>query len=86
MPKPKQVSAVTIAEPEYALGRFVLLRFDFPYTDRTFAWCGRSMGWLPFKTTSNAFFHLFYSMEAAEKAVKKALTFPLQEEQPCSPS
>jgi len=80
MPKPKRVSIVTIAEPEYAPGQFVLLRADHPHTDRWFAWCGRSMGWLPFTETSNAFFHRFPSMEAAEKAIKRALKFPLQEE------
>ncbi|MCX7428795.1 MAG: hypothetical protein NTW96_24610 [Planctomycetia bacterium] len=83
---PSKASIVTIAEPEYAPGKFVLLRLDHPHRDRWFVWCGRSMGWLPFKETSNAFFHRFPSTEAAEKAIKKALTLPLQEELPCSPS
>ena len=86
MPKQKRISIVTIAEPEYAPGRYVLLRADAPNKDRWYAWCGRSRGWLPMKEASNAFFRQFDSTEAAEKAIEKALTFPLQEALPCSPS
>ena len=48
----EHVAAVIICEPEYAPGQFVLLRVDPPDFTRQYAWCGRSMGWKPFKTTS----------------------------------
>ena len=77
---PNRVSAVVIAEPEYARGQFVLIRADLPDTDRRFVWCGRSLGWLPFETTSRAFFRFFSSREAAEEAAEKYVTLPVQED------
>ena len=76
----EHVAAVIICEPEYAPGQFVLLRVDPPDFTRQYAWCGRSMGWKPFKTTSNAFFQLFRSYQAAEEAADKYVTLPVQEE------
>ena len=76
----EHVSAVIICEPEYAPGQFVLLRVNAPYFTRQYAWCGRSMGWRPFKTTSNAYFKRFSSYEAAEEAADKYVNLPLQEE------
>ena len=77
---PKTVSFVTLAEPEYAPGKLVLIRFDLPHPDRQFAWCGRSMGWMPLQETSNTFFHLFASMDAAAEAADKYIHLPLREE------
>lgn len=77
---PQSVSTVVVAEPEYAPGRFVLLRADLPDMDRWFVWCGRSLGWLPLKTTSSAYVHLFASEEEAFAASDKYITLPLQEE------
>ena len=77
---PKSTAVVTFAEPEYAPGKLVLIRFDMPHADRHFIWCGRSMGWMPFKETSNAFFHLFDSEEAAAEAAQQYVTLPLREE------
>ena len=74
------LSTVTLCEPEYAPGKLVLIRADFPDTDRQFVWCGRSLGWLPFKTTSNAYFHLFSSEAKAQKAANDYISLPLQEQ------
>ena len=76
--KPKSVSTVVFCEPEYAPGQFVLIRIDLPHTDKHFVWCGRSMGWKPLKTTSNAFFRLFPSMDAAQEAADKYINLPVQ--------
>jgi len=76
---PNQVSAIVIAEPEYAPGKFVLIRVDQPHPDRRFIWCGRSMGWLPFKTTSNAFFRFFSSADEAQEAADQYINLPVQE-------
>ena len=76
----KHCSAVVIAEPEYAPGRFVLIRVEQSDPDRRFVWCGRSMGWLPFDTTSNAFFRSFSSKAAARKVADKFIGLPVQEE------
>ena len=75
----QNVFAVVICEPEYAPGQFVLFRVKPPNTDRKHVWCGRSMGWRPLKTTSNAFFRLFGSMRGAEKAADKYVNLPVQE-------
>lgn len=77
---PKQVSAVILAEPEYAPGQFVLIRVDFPNMRRRFVWCGRSMGWKPMMTTSNVFFRLFPSVDAAQEEAEKYVTLPVQKE------
>jgi len=77
---PKSVSTVAVCEPEYAPGQFVLIRIDLPHADKQYVWCGRSMGWKPFKTTSNAFFCLFMSKEKALEAADKFVTLPVQEE------
>lgn len=79
MPKPPKLSTVTIAEPRWAPGRFILFRVDL-HDDHVCVWCGRSMGWRPFDGTSKAFFHLFPSMEAAEEAANKYIKLPVQTE------
>ena len=76
---PSKVSAIAIAKPEYAPGKYVLFRMDADKPNRAFVWCGRSMGWLPLTTTSNAFFAFFDSREAATEAADKWVTLPLQE-------
>jgi len=65
-------------EPDYAPGRFVLLRADSP-AQQWFVWCGRSLGWLPFDTTSNVFFRFFASTSEANEAADKWIDLPLQE-------
>lgn len=72
-------SAVIIAEPEYAPGRFVLVRAELSAPDRRFVWCGQSMGWLPLLTTSNALFHFFASEDEARKAADRFISLPVQE-------
>jgi len=82
---PKQLSTVILAEPEYAPGKTVLIRLDLlnpDNPDRQFIWCGRSLGWLPFKTTSNAFFCFFSSDDEAQEAADKYVSLPVQEECP----
>jgi len=78
---PEPLSIVILAEPEYAPGKTVLIRLDM-LSDRQFIWCGRSLGWLPFKTTSNAFFCFFSSDDAAQRAADKYVKLPVQEECP----
>jgi len=73
----QQCSIVIIAVPAYDPGRFVLIRADRPNTRRQYVWCGRSLGWLPFKTTSSAFFRFFASQQEAEKAADKYVTLSL---------
>jgi hypothetical protein len=86
MPEPKSVAVVIVAESPYTPGKFALLRCDPPNLGHWFIWCGRSMGWLPLKETRGIFVRLYKSEEAADKAIKQTLPFPLQEEEPCSPS
>ena len=75
----KHLAAVTIAEPSEARGQFFLIRTDFPEADRRFIWCGRSLGWLPANSTTRVYRHLYPSMQAAEKAAERYVSWPLQE-------
>ena len=75
----EHVSAVIICEPAYAAGQLVLFRVEPPDFERKHAWCGRSLGWRPAETTSNAFFRLFSSREEAQEAADEYITLPLQE-------
>lgn len=77
---PPAVSTVTVCEPSWAPGRFVLIRVDAQDSRRQYAWCGRSMGWRPLKTTSNAYFHLFPSVKKGMKAADKYTKLSVQEE------
>jgi hypothetical protein len=76
----KQVSIVTAAEPPYAPGQFALVRVDHPDLDKPFVWCGRSMGWLPFLTTSTVFIKLYDSFSTAQTAAEKYVSLPLRKE------
>jgi hypothetical protein len=74
---PQQRSAIVfVCEPEYAPGQSVLIRMELSNLERQFVWCGRSLGWLPFETTSNAFFRFFASYDEAQEAADKYVTLP----------
>ena len=75
---PKQISTVILAEPEYAPGKTVLIRLDLA-SEQHYAWCGRSLGWLPLLKTSNALFCFFSSDDEAQKAADKYIKLPVQE-------
>jgi hypothetical protein len=76
---PDQVSAVIVAEPKYAPGKYVIFRADFQDPGQQFVWCGRSFGWLPFPKTSSAFYRFFSSPDEANEAAAKHITLPVQE-------
>jgi|GEM_PF-3657900 len=73
-----QMSAIAIAEPEYAPGRLVLFRVDSA-NQEPYVWCGRSIGWRPLKHTASMFFRLYLSEEDAAQAANKYVSFPLLE-------
>ena len=77
---PKRTAIVIVAESPYSPGKLALIRFDLPNPERSFVWCGRSMGWLPLKETSSVYVRLFDTEEAAYDAADKYKTLPLQEE------
>lgn len=83
---PDQVSTVVIAQPDHAPGRFALLRAELPDLDHWFVWCGRSLGWLPLKTTSSVYVRLFSSWEEAQEAADEYITLPIQEQCPSFPN
>ena len=76
---PKQLSAVTIASPREAPDQFFLMRTDFPEVDRVFVWCGRALGWQPMNSVTRLLRHLYPSMQAAEKAAERYVTWPAGE-------
>lgn len=74
-----QVSAVTIAEPKYAPGRYIIIRSDFPELDHKYVWCGRSLGWLPKNLTTRLYQESYRSVDEAAEVAERYITWPLQE-------
>lgn len=68
------MSTITICALRSAPGKFSLIREDFPEPDK-FVWCGTAMGWRPYSERIHR--HLFGSMDAARKAAKAYVTWPL---------
>jgi hypothetical protein len=71
------LSAIAVAEPPYAPGRYILIRMDLVANDRWF-WCGRSLGWLPANVTTSLYHRLYRTVTEAEQAMLRYHTWPLQ--------
>jgi hypothetical protein len=68
-----------IAEPSYAPGQHVLVRYDGMDSENRFFWCGRALGWLPANKTTKLHHQLFPSIELAQQAADQYVTWPVNE-------
>lgn len=73
---PQQLSTITIWRAADGPRRFILVRADFPDSDREYIWCGKA-GWQPWNTGTELLAKIFRSEAEAKQAAKKTTTYPL---------
>ena len=74
---PQQLSITTIMRADDGSHRFILVRANFPGSDREYVWCGRGTGWQPWNTTTELLATVFHSEAEAKQAANKTTTYPL---------
>lgn len=72
--------SIAVVAPNFAPDKYALFRKDSDRPGKTYAWCGRSLGWCLLGGVSDIFYRYYDSVDAALEASDELIRISLPKE------